>query len=117
MFEDLKNGIARPLAGMSLSFTASLFGLAGSLVMGFLDLQTGQAQSRFYTDLENVLATPHGGTPLPDLDRVSRADARGRRADRRCRRRRRRARRDRGDGHACRRHPGSSSSTCAPSSR
>ena len=54
MFEDLKNGIARPLAGMSLSFTASLFGLAGSLVMGFLDLQTGQAQSRFYTDLENI---------------------------------------------------------------
>ena len=45
MFDDLKNGIARPLAGMSLSFTASLFGLAGSLVMGFLDLQAGQAQS------------------------------------------------------------------------
>ena len=55
MFEDLKNGIARPLAGMSLSFTASLFGLAGSLVMGFLDLQAGQAQGRFYTDLETAL--------------------------------------------------------------
>jgi hypothetical protein len=57
LFDDLKNGIARPLAGMSLSFTASLFGLAGSLVMGFLDLQAGQAHSRFYTDLENSLAT------------------------------------------------------------
>ena len=44
MFEDLKNGIARPLAGMSVSFTASLFGLAGSLILGFLDLQAGPAQ-------------------------------------------------------------------------
>ena len=72
MFEDLKNGIARPLAGMSLSFTASLFGLAGSLVMGFLDLQTGQAQSRFYTDLENTLAARAAAPPPPlDLDGVS----------------------------------------------
>ena len=70
MFEDLKTGIARPLAGMSLSFTASLFGLAGSLIMGFLDLQAGQAQSRFYTDLENVLAT-RTAPPLPDLEGVS----------------------------------------------
>ncbi len=70
MFEDLKTGIARPLAGMSLSFTASLFGLAGSLVMGFLDLTTGQAQSRFYTDLENLLAT-RTAPPLPDIEGVS----------------------------------------------
>ncbi len=56
MFEDLKNGIAKPLAGMSLSFTASLFGLAGSLVLGFLDLQVGQAQNRFYTELEDRLS-------------------------------------------------------------
>src|SRR5208337_5575894 len=35
LFNDLKNGLARPLAGMSLAFTASLFGLAGSLVLGF----------------------------------------------------------------------------------
>lgn len=71
LFEDLKNGIARPLAGMSLSFTASLFGLAGSLVMGFLDLQAGQAQSRFYTDLENRLATRTTSHPAGELDGLS----------------------------------------------
>ena len=71
LFEDLKAGIARPLAGMSLSFTASLFGLAGSLVMGFLDLQAGQAQSRFYTDLENLLATRAAPATGPDLTGVS----------------------------------------------
>ncbi len=53
LFEDLKAGIAKPLSGMSLSFTASLFGLAGSLVLGFLDLQAGQAQNRFYVELED----------------------------------------------------------------
>ena len=56
MFEDLKSGLAAPLAGMSVSFTSSLFGLAGSLVLGFLDLQAGQAQNRFYTELEDFLA-------------------------------------------------------------
>ncbi len=72
LFEDLKNGIARPLAGMSLSFTASLFGLAGSLVMGFLDLQTGQAQSRFYSELENRLATRTAAvTAAPDMPGMS----------------------------------------------
>jgi hypothetical protein len=55
MFEDLKNGLAAPLAGMSISFTSSLFGLAGSLVLGFLDLQAGQAQNRFYKELEDNL--------------------------------------------------------------
>ena len=53
LFNDLKTGLARPLAGMSLAFTSSLFGLAGSLVLGFLDLQAGQAQNRFYTELED----------------------------------------------------------------
>jgi hypothetical protein len=42
---------------MGISFSSSLFGLAGSLVLGFLDLQAGQAQNRFYTDLEDWLAT------------------------------------------------------------
>ncbi len=56
LFNDLKTGLARPLAGMSLAFTASLFGLAGSLVLGFLDLQAGQAQNRFYTELEDRLS-------------------------------------------------------------
>ena len=48
MFDDLKNGLAAPIAGMSVSFTSSLFGLSGSLVLGFLDLQAGQAQNRFF---------------------------------------------------------------------
>src|SRR5215210_5839256 len=56
LFDELKSGLAAPLQGMGLSFSASLFGLAGSLVLGFLDLQAGQAQSRFYTDLEDWLA-------------------------------------------------------------
>lgn len=57
MFDDLKNGLAAPIAGMSVSFASSLFGLAGSLVLGFLDLQAGQAQNRFFTQLEDNLAT------------------------------------------------------------
>lgn len=57
MFDELKNSLAAPLAGMGISFSASLFGLAGSLVLGFLDLQAGQAQNRFYTELEDWLAT------------------------------------------------------------
>jgi hypothetical protein len=57
MFESLKEGLAAPLGGMGISFSSSLFGLAGSLVLGFLDLQTSQAQNRFYTDLEDWLAT------------------------------------------------------------
>jgi hypothetical protein len=56
-FGDLKTGLEAPLHGMSLAFSASLFGLAGSLVLGFLDLQAGQAQNRFYNDLEEWLST------------------------------------------------------------
>ncbi|MGO9673525.1 MAG: flagellar motor protein MotA [Methylocella sp.] len=59
MFDDLKNGLSAPIAGMSISFTSSLFGLAGSLVLGFLDLQAGQAQNRFFGELEdNLTALP-----------------------------------------------------------
>ena len=66
MFDDLKNGLAAPIAGMSISFTSSLFGLAGSLVLGFLDLQAGQAQNRFFIELEDRLSAyaidaAHGG--------------------------------------------------------
>ena len=57
MFESLKEGLAAPLGGMGISFSSSLFGLAGSLILGFLDLQTSQAQNRFYTELEDWLAT------------------------------------------------------------
>lgn len=60
VFEDLKNGLAAPLGGMGIAFSSSLFGLAGSLILGFLDLQAGQAQNRFYTDLEDWLSTTVG---------------------------------------------------------
>ncbi|HYM73006.1 MAG TPA: flagellar motor protein MotA [Stellaceae bacterium] len=56
-FADLKTALGSPLHGMSTAFSASLFGLAGSLVLGFLDLQAGQAQNRFYNDLEEWLST------------------------------------------------------------
>ena len=74
VFETLKEGLAAPLGGMGISFSSSLFGLAGSLVLGFLDLQTSQAQNRFYTNLEDWLATTvqdlgvgtsSGGAALP----------------------------------------------------
>src|SRR5499427_8241294 len=57
MFDSLRDGLAAPLSGMGISFSSSLFGLAGSLVLGFLDLQMSQAQNRFHTDLEDWLAT------------------------------------------------------------
>jgi hypothetical protein len=57
IFDSLKEGLAAPLSGMGSSFSSSLFGLAGSLLLGFLDLQTSQAQNRFYTDLEDWLST------------------------------------------------------------
>ena len=68
MFDDLKNGLAAPIAGMSISFTSSLFGLAGSLILGFLDLQAGQAQNRFYTELEDRLSARASDlTPAAEL--------------------------------------------------
>jgi hypothetical protein len=57
LFDTLKEGLAAPLGGMGISFSSSLFGLAGSLILGFLDLQSSQAQNRFYTDLEDWLST------------------------------------------------------------
>jgi len=56
-FDALREGLAAPLGGMGISFSSSLFGLAGSLVLGFLDLQMSQAQNRFHTELEDWLAT------------------------------------------------------------
>lgn len=56
IFEELKEGLAAPLKGMGTAFSSSLFGLAGSLVLGFLDLQAGQAQNRFYNELEDWLS-------------------------------------------------------------
>jgi hypothetical protein len=53
----LKAGLKAPLDGMGTAFSSSLFGLAGSLILGFLDLQAGRAQTRFYTELENWLSS------------------------------------------------------------
>jgi hypothetical protein len=66
-FNELKNNLQAPISGMGTAFSASLFGLAGSLVLGFLDLQAGQAQNRFYNDLEEYLSgltRLSGGGPL-----------------------------------------------------
>jgi hypothetical protein len=67
MFDALRGGLAAPLSGMGISFSSSLFGLAGSLVLGFLDLQSSGAQNRFYTELEDWLSTTvydHAGEPM-----------------------------------------------------
>ncbi len=74
LFEDLKEGLEAPLAGMGIAFSSSLFGLASSLVLGFLDLLGGQAQSRFYTELEDWLTSltgsNEGGAAQPSNLRV-----------------------------------------------
>ncbi len=57
MFDALKSGLGAPLDSMAVAFSSSLFGLAGSIVLGFLDLQTAQAQNRFFNDLEDWLST------------------------------------------------------------
>ncbi|WP_313916310.1 flagellar motor protein MotA [Tahibacter sp.] len=57
MFTALKDQLREPLAGMATSFSTSLFGLASSLVLGFLDLQAGHAQNRFYNEMEEWLST------------------------------------------------------------
>ena len=56
LFDQLKEGLAGPLKGMGIAFSSSMFGLAGSLILGFLDLQAGHAQSRFYNELEDWLS-------------------------------------------------------------
>ena len=53
----LKEGLSMPLSGMGQAFSSSLLGLSGSLILGFLDLQAGRAQNRFYTELENWLSS------------------------------------------------------------
>ena len=77
VFEELKTGLQKPLAGMGLSFSSSLFGLAGSLILGFLDLKASQAQNRFYHSLEDWLSTitdvqagDGGGSMMPAFLRI-----------------------------------------------
>ena len=57
VLDALKSGLSAPLAGMGTAFSSSLFGLSGSLILGFLDLQAGRAQNRFYIELENWLSS------------------------------------------------------------
>jgi hypothetical protein len=67
IFNDLKTGLEAPLSGMGTAFSSSLFGLAGSLMLGFLDLQASAAQNRFYNDLEDWLSSATrvtGGGPV-----------------------------------------------------
>ncbi len=56
VFQDLKSGLQAPLDGMGTAFSSSLFGLGGSLVLGFLDIQAGHAQNRFFNGLEEWLS-------------------------------------------------------------
>ncbi|MBD3849243.1 flagellar motor protein MotA [Bosea sp. SSUT16] len=88
LFDDLKAGLSAPLAGMGLSFSSSLFGIAGSLILGFLDLQVAQAQRRFRNEIESWLGTRTAlpgvtpllptGNPLADrFDKLSAAMADG----------------------------------------
>ncbi|HZA01514.1 MAG TPA: response regulator [Hyphomicrobiaceae bacterium] len=74
VFEELKSGLAAPLKGMGTAFASSLFGLAGSLVLGFLELQAGHAHNRFYNELEEWLSgitelTPGGIGPSEQMNR------------------------------------------------
>lgn len=65
VFADLQAGLLEPLQGMGTAFSSSLFGLGGSLVLGFLDIQAGHAQNRFFNSLEEWLI---GLTQLVDID-------------------------------------------------
>ena len=72
MFETLKTRLQAPLSGMATSFSTSLFGLAGSLILGFLDLQSGRASNRFYTEVEDWLS---GMTKLSSGGAIADGDA------------------------------------------
>ena len=62
-FNSLKDGLTAPLQGMSVAFSSSLLGLAGSLILGFVDLQLGQAQNKFSQFAEKVI----GNNSSPDF--------------------------------------------------
>ena len=73
LFENLKQGLQQPLAGMGIAFSSSFFGLAGSLVLGFIDLQTSHAQRRFFNELEEWLSgiTHLSSGALSETDQAS----------------------------------------------
>jgi hypothetical protein len=72
LFNDVITRLSGPISGMGTAFSASLFGLAGSLVLGFLDLQASQAQNAFYNDLEEWLTglTRLAGLEGPSMDGI-----------------------------------------------
>lgn len=65
LFQHLKQGLEGPLEGMGTAFSSSLFGLGGSLVLGFVDIQAGHAQNRFFNEMEEWLS---GVTRLVETD-------------------------------------------------
>jgi hypothetical protein len=74
LFDDLKAGLAAPLRGMGTAFSASLLGLSGSLVLGFLELQASHAHNKFYNELEEWLSgitelTPGGSGSSDQVNR------------------------------------------------
>ncbi|MEO0809197.1 MAG: flagellar motor protein MotA, partial [Pseudomonadota bacterium] len=76
VFQELKTGLAEPLRGMGTAFASSLFGLSGSLIVGFLELQANHAHNRFYNELEDWLSgitelTP-AGAASPGTDQINR---------------------------------------------
>lgn len=68
MFQTMKAGLQEPLKGMGTAFSSSLFGLGGSLVLGFLDIQANHAQNRFFNELEEWLS---GVTQLVDRRKMT----------------------------------------------
>ncbi|MDS4072702.1 MAG: flagellar motor protein MotA [Defluviicoccus sp.] len=72
VFAELKRGLEAPIGGMGTAFSSSMFGLGGSLILGFLELQTSQAQNRFYNELEEWLSgltrISSGGALATDVD-------------------------------------------------
>lgn len=77
LFQDLKAGLQEPLTGMGTAFSSSLFGLGGSLILGFLDIQANHAQNRFFNELEEWLSgvtqlvDQAGGVALGDDEEVA----------------------------------------------
>ena len=70
-FNSLKDGLYAPLQGMSIAFSSSLLGLAGSLILGFADLNLGQAQNKFTQFLEKTLQN----NSSPDFVNTSTSDS------------------------------------------
>jgi hypothetical protein len=81
VFERLQSGLLKPLEGMGTAFSSSLLGLGGSLILGFLDIQAGHAQNRFYDGLEewltgvtNLVGRAGEGSDGADFDELSRLE-------------------------------------------